>query len=140
MILKDGRITILTSDTGVTIELHDYDASVTFVKVVLTSEQFTQALSRLAYTKCQEIEVIALDKIGKKHENKTLKFEIPESLSWAYNRTDPTELIDLALKVCPAGWRPDFSFSSQNSFFKTRGKYYARTIIRRWVQPRKGDI
>ena len=109
MELKDGRITMLASDEGVTIELHDNEASITFVKVTLNPVQFCQAVSRLGYTKCDKMEVSALNKIGKKHENKTLKFEISEDLRLGYQK-DNSKLNNLAKTACPEGWTPDLSF------------------------------
>ena len=128
MKLKNGRITMLASEDGMKIELHDNDASITFAHIKLTPIQLAQALGRLGYTEC-EIEVRLLDKIGKKMEHKGFTFELPE--------TDTFRNKDLAKKIgaesCPEGWESDLHFGSQGSFFTKDGKQYARTTIRRWV-------
>jgi hypothetical protein len=66
MKINDGRITILTSEKEVTIELRDSEASIIFAKITMTAEQFTHALSRVANKKVESMEVFNLDKVGKK--------------------------------------------------------------------------
>lgn len=130
MKLNNGRITILFDHDGMSIELHDYDASLTFAAIRLTPEQTVKAFSRLGYTEC-DIEVKGLDKIGSKMENKHFEFEIPD-VGWGSKRTDTA--IRIVQEVCPEGWEPDLYFQSQNSFFSKDGQDFARTIIRRWVK------
>lgn len=129
----NGKITILCDREGATIELHDDDARVTFATVQLNPVQLGQALGRLGYTECESVEVRGLDKVGKKMENKEFIFEVPEDLSCKRDIRDKI-LIPILEKVCPKGWIPDTSFSSQGSFFSKGGKYYAKTPIRRWVE------
>ena len=128
MKLKNGRITMLASEDGMKIELHDNDASITFAHIKLTPIQLAQALSRLGYTECK-IEVHLLDKIGKKMKNKKFTFELPETNT--FRNMDMAKKI--AIESCPEGWEPDLHFGSQGSFFTKDGKQYARTTIRRWV-------
>ena len=73
MKIKDGRITILVSKEQTRIEIKDNDASITFVRIEITPVQLSQALSRLSFVRC-DMEVVGLDKIGKKMENKDFKF------------------------------------------------------------------
>jgi len=128
MKIKDGRITMLASEFGMRIELHDNEASTTFAVVTLSPKQLSQALGRLGYTECK-IEVANLDIVGKKMEHEKFEFEVPKDPSWRNK-----DLVrQTALRACPEGWKPDLSFSSQGSFFKKDGKDYARTTIRRWV-------
>lgn len=133
MKIEDGRITILVSEEGTTIEIKDNKASTTFCKVTLTPKQFSQALSRLSQTKC-EVEVFGLDKIGKKHENETFIFEIPKELR---SSTKSKELTELCIKSLNehdmAEWKPDGYFASQNTFSEKEGKTYANAVIRRWI-------
>lgn len=125
MKLTDGRITILASDEGVEIELHDKDASITFAKVKFTPEQFAQALSRLAYTECK-IEVYGLDKVGTKMKYESFEFEFPIGAQ----REEAKRLVK---EQCPEGWEPALYFNSQDSFFWRGDKQYARTTIRKWI-------
>ena len=114
----------------VTIELHDRDAGVFVAKVTLTPEQWVSAMSRLGYVEC-EIEIGALDKIGKRMENKPFEFAIGNrAMKW--NTVKPIAIQKIA-EVCPVGWTPDTYFGSQNSFFYKDGQQWARTTIRRWV-------
>ena len=129
MKLRDGRITILSDNEGVDIELRDYGSSIDFVKVRLTSEQFTKALSRQAFTEC-EVEVFRLDLVGKTQIHKSFGFEIPDGVSFKDEKKVAKEI---AKRVCPEGWESDLYFGSQNSFFIKGDKKYARTIIRHWV-------
>jgi hypothetical protein len=134
MELRDGRITILINQDGTTIELKDNSSYTTFVKIELTPDQLSSALSRLGETKCK-IKVFALDKLNKKMINKDFEFEIPE-----FDYKEMAEkAYEIAKKLCPEGWIPDGGFNSQGSFFKKDGKNYAKTIIRTWLTGRGGD-
>lgn len=124
-----GKITMLIGAESTTIEIIDEVANITFAKVVLTSEQLSMALSRLANTDC-ELEVFGLDKIGKKHECKTFEFEIPKQLSSSRHKK---ELKELAQSKLTDGWIADGYFASQNTFFVKDGVQYARCTIRRYV-------
>ena len=123
-----GRISILINRDETTIEIKDESANVRFVKVKLTPEQLSAALSRQISIEC-ELEVKELEKVGKVHENKTFEFEIPETLP---TRGNQLELQKIAQSQLSDGWIADAYFGSQNSFFKKDGKQYARVTIRRW--------
>ncbi len=124
-----GRISILINRDETTIEIKDESANVRFVKVKLTPEQLSAALSRQISIEC-ELEVKELEKVGKVHENKTFEFEIPETLP---TRGNQLELQKIAQSHLSDGWIADAYFGSQNSFFKKDGKKYARVTIRRWL-------
>lgn len=128
----DGRVTILVSSEGATIELHDADSGITFVKVKMTSEQFCGAIGRLAYSKCLEIHIpdLGISEIGKKLETDSFSFELPES--WGIE-ADIKKLLEIARAKIPVGWITNDTFQSQNSFFTKDGKRYARCMIKRWV-------
>lgn len=130
MKLNNAAITLLVNDGVVTIGLTDVDAGyITFAEVKLTPEQFTKALSRSAHIPCS-IEVFGLDTLNKIMEHKTIEFKMPEK----YEYSDREKIaIRLAEENCPVGWISDNYFNSQNSFFIKDGSYYARCIIRRWV-------
>ena len=124
----EGRISILINRDETTIEIEDESANVKFVKVKLTPEQLSAALSRQISIEC-ELEVKGLEKIGKVHENKTFEFEIPETIP---TRGNQLELQKIAQSQLSDGWIADACFGSQNSLFKKDGKQYARVTIRRW--------
>jgi hypothetical protein len=129
----NGKITILSSEDGVSIEVYDWDSTNTFCRIFLTPAQFCQAMSRLAHTECKT-EVFDLDIVGKKMEHKEniidLGFEY-EKVKWGEERIKYAK--KTAKEQCPVGWISDGSFRSQGSFFEKDGKYFARDIIRRWV-------
>ena len=125
----EGRISVLINRDGTTIEVEDENANAMFLKITLTPEQLSAALSRQKAVEC-EIEVRGLEKIGKKHENKRFEFEIPSDLASSRNEN---ELQKLAQSLLSDGWIAERYFSSQDSFFKKDGVQYARCTIRRWV-------
>jgi hypothetical protein len=129
MKLTESKITIITNDEGVEIQLRDRTSNTCFAVVKMTPAQFTAALGGLGYTEC-ETEVFGLDKVGKKHENKEFDFIIPEELSTSSKKE---ELHQLALLHCPDGWTPDKYYGSKTSFFRKNGIAFARTTIRRWI-------
>jgi hypothetical protein len=125
----EGRISVLINRDGTTIEVEDKNANARFLKITLTPEQLSAALSRQMAVEC-EIEVKGLEKIGKKHENKRFEFEIPSDLASSRNEN---ELQKLAQSLLTDGWIAERYFSGQDSFFKKDGVQYARCTIRRWV-------
>jgi len=124
-----GSISILINREYTTIEIEDENANTRFVKVTLTAEQLSAALSRQMSVEC-ELEVKGLNRVGKKHENKAFEFEIPKELRSSDNKK---ELNNLAQSQLTDGWIADTYFGSQNSFFTKDDKQYARVIIRRWI-------
>ncbi len=131
MKLKDGRITILASSEGVKIEISDNDASSTFVEVFLTPEQFTSAIGRLAFTKC-EVNVNRLERVGKTHKHRVLEFMIPKEISASHNAKELHKIAQQLLDMEGNGEVADGGFGSQDTFFTKDGIPYARTIARRW--------
>jgi hypothetical protein len=129
----NSRITILIGTDSTIIELIDEDSSTTFARIKLTPEQLSQALSRLAYTKC-ECEVAGLDRLGKKMENKKYEFQIGNC-----DRKNYDELHDLATRSLAennmSDWEAERYFQAQDSFFTKDKVEYARVVIRRWVDP-----
>ena len=130
----DARITILFSDEGLRIEIHDDKAVVTFAVIHLDRKQTCQALSRLSHTHCAKAEVFDLDHVGKTREHKTFEFKMPGS-EWK-DRTETAKKI--AVEQCPKGWTPQLYFGSQTSFFYKDDEAWARTNLMRWVESGKG--
>lgn len=138
MKLKSAAITILVSDKGTTITLHDKTSSMSFAEVTLTPEQLSMALSRLSYTPC-EIELRGLEHLDKQLTAKEHVFEITKEEKESHRidkvtgNYDSSLLYKRALETCPDGWRPDNSFNRQNTFFNSDGKMYCRVTIRNWA-------
>jgi hypothetical protein len=124
------RISLFINRDYTEIEIEDADSGA-LIKIKLTPEQLSSALSRLAYTPCESMEIIGIERFGKKMEYKDFTFEMPEKVEWVKLKETAIKLAD---ENCPEGWTADHSFSSQNSFFKAKdGKNMAGTYIRRWV-------
>jgi len=124
-----GKITMLINQDKTQIEIHDDQANTMFCKVDLTNEETIAILSRQGYVSC-EIEVMGLDRVGKKHECKSFEFEIPFPLTSA---TPEPELARIAQEELTDGGIAEGYFRSQNSFFKKDGKQFARCTIRRYI-------
>ena len=133
MELKDPKITILVGRENTIIEVEEGFSGQTFLRVQLTPEQLSSALSRMSGTKCESAKVFGYDRLNKKHEHKFFEFELPEYLS-SYEDRHSQALKDYAESIIPEGWRSDGYFRSQKSFFDKDGKDYARVVIRRWVE------
>jgi len=123
-----GKITFLFDDDGADLYLEDDIANIKFIKVRLNKKQVCQMLSRLGSTSCKKTEVFGLDRVGKKHTNKTFEFELPKH-DWIKRKECALETIK---RVCPKGWISDDCFDSQYSFFTKDDKEYARVTIRKW--------
>jgi hypothetical protein len=128
----NGRITILVDRDGTTIEVDDENSSLTFLRIKLTPKQFQAALSKLAYTPCEETEVFNLNKIGKKMMMKEWKFKVPLYMEKLPGEEMKEKLKQYVVKYCPEDCEPDLYFNSQDSFFYIGEDLYARTTIRRW--------
>ena len=137
MKIKNARITILVSEGGAVIQIHDRDASVQMAEVRMTSAQFCAAIGRQGYVEC-EMEVCDLSRVGKAMEMKELVFGISVPEKDRYDREKMKKIAIKAAKTeCPEGWIPDTYYGSQNSFYiGSDGVQYARTLIRRWVEKR----
>lgn len=125
----EGRVSILCDKNGAIIEIEDHNANVGFLKIQLTAEQFTSCLGRLAMVPC-EIDVKGIDKVGKKHENKSFEFAISDA---EYSNRNTSVLQTAAQNQLTDGWVADNYFGSQNSFFKKGDQWFARVTIRRWI-------
>jgi hypothetical protein len=142
MELKKGNISILVNEDRTTIEVMDPISGIIFVKVTLTPEQLSCALSRLTRTPCQKVEVFDLERVGMKREVKYFDFECQQfgnisSRDIEKGNEKGERFIDLvkeeALKQLGEEWHPDIYFGSQNSFYIKDGKRFARTHASRWV-------
>ena len=120
-----GSITMLFSEDGLKIELHDNNASIRFLDISLPASKTCQAFSRLAQVPC-EIELRAIENIGKTMELKTLSFPLPENADYHNYKQAAKEAIKNYL---PDGWKSDDYFNSQDSFFEKDKKPMARCTI-----------
>jgi hypothetical protein len=124
-----GRITILVDAKGARIEIEDEKASVQFLRINLTAEQFTACLGRLAMVPC-EMHINGIEKVGKQHENTSFEFAISEA---EYKNRNEVVLQAAAQSQLKDGWIADSYFGSQGSFFKKGDQWFARVTIRRWL-------
>lgn len=125
----EGQISIFINREYTSIEVTDKHSNTRFLDIKLTPQQLNDALSRIGNTEC-ELDVIGLEKIGKKHECKTFEFEIEERLA---SSTHSDKLYKITEELLTDGWVADSYFGSQNSFFNKDGKQMARCTIRRWI-------
>jgi len=132
----NAKITMLFSEEGMNIQLHDDDSTLTFLDIHLSQQEVMSAFSRLSYTPVTKCEVYQLEKIGMLHENKSFSFPFDErELPYGDRKK---EAYKIALQQCPEGWEVDNYFSSQDSFFTDKfGVRGARCTIRRWTK--KGE-
>lgn len=126
----DARISVIGSyDDEITISVYDKSSGSNFLELKLTREQFINAvLNRLSHTPVKEA-IARLDYVGKKQEIESFEFELPDGCRYG----DAESAQSIIKNVCPDGWKPDLSFSSQDSFSIRGDKLYAKTSIRRWV-------
>jgi len=116
----------------VEIQLRDKISSTDFATIKVSHTDFLRAMGRLANVP-GELEVKALDRVGKKMEYKLFEFQLPKEFKKFGDTKSRREAGELAAKICPKGWMPDTFFSSQSSFFLKDGVGWARATIRRWV-------
>ena len=124
-------VTLLVDGECILMHIEDVASGVRFLELRMTPEAFTAALGRRAYCPA-EARVRGLDRIGLQREQDEIIFPMPDDTDY---RMKQTVAIREAMRECPDGWEPDLSFSSQDSFFQRDGKEWARTTIRRWVEP-----
>ena len=128
----EGRITILISKDRTIIEIEDDNASMRFVTVTLSPEQLSACLSRQVCVECK-LEVVGLDKVGKKHENSSFVFVIPKELRGSEHHEKLREIAQDLLDKQGDGWISENYFASQGTFFEKDGLIYAKCTIRRWI-------
>ncbi len=119
-------------ESKIVISVYDDLSHQRFLDLEMTPEQFVNAaMNRMAHTEMVSATLFNLERIGKKLETRNFEFELPD------HRFDKRVEIarETVKKVIPDGWTPDMGFSSQGSFFTRDEKPYARTTIRRWVEP-----
>lgn len=121
---------MLVDTDGTRISVRDIDSNITFLEIELTPDQLSAILSRRADVKV-DINVHALDKIGKTHHNKRFEFKLPEGFVTYENKN---KIYELACKQAPEGWEVDDYFGSQDSFFfDDDGNKMCGVIIRQWI-------
>jgi hypothetical protein len=119
-------------ESKIVISVYDDLSHQRFLDLEMTPEQFVNAaMNRMAHTEMVSATLFNLERIGKKLETRNFEFELPE-----HNYNNRLEITrETVKKVVPDGWTPDMSFSSRESFFTRDKKEYARTTLRRWVEP-----
>lgn len=138
-IKADITIGVRYETNMVHLEVRDRVASVRFLELAISSDQFLAAIRGLACVHV-EADVRGLDKVGKKMKIDTIEFRMPDDVNY---RTQKDTARLLAKKYCPKGWVPDTGFSSQDSFFYRKddnmNHQWARTMIRTWVDKEEDD-
>lgn len=128
--LIPGKITISKvvglGDDYMEIRIRDVDASVEFIEVKLSMEDFAQAITGMGAIPCK-FEVRGLENVGKKRETEPLKFPIPGVLE------KKEKALELLPSYIPDGWKASMYFHSRNSFTTEGDQHYANTTIYRWV-------
>jgi len=124
-----GQLTLLINEDTTIIKVTDKNACVCFLRIELNPTQLSLLLSRQANVEC-DVEVLALDKIGKTMDWGVMEFEIPCEL---YRKPRKEEFLTIVKNQIPKGFEPDLTFDSTKSFFIKEDKCYARTIIRKWM-------
>jgi hypothetical protein len=135
--LIDPRITMLFSDGGLNIEVHDSTSGTPFLEIQLNQEQACRALSRCGWTECSA-EVRGLDRVGLYMEMAPFVFEFDDT-NIDYKQKKEIAA-DFAESIAPEGWKPDRYFGSQGSFFQVDGVKYARTTLRRYVKEKDPEF
>jgi len=136
----EGRINILGSEDGVSIEIFDHKAVIKLCEIVLSAEEFcAAALGRMSRLEC-EVEVPAPELIGKERESKVVSFVLPEQSVWKekYGTYDRCEVAKhTGFVMCPKGWTPDLYFNSRDSFTVEGAKITAHMNIYKWHSKEK---
>jgi len=133
MKLKNASISFLPNSDRTTIEIHDNDASIKFATITLTNDQLASMLSRLSKTPCS-VDVVGLEKVGKKMKHKKIEFEVPENISYGPDRQGVLESLcaEAMTEQGLTGWHSQNYYNSQDSFFNRGEKRYAQTTIQIW--------
>jgi len=128
-----GKITI-TRPNGyncdyIEIQLKDVDSQARFVSAKVKYEDLMLALTGLSAMPCN-LEVNALDKVGKQIQRKALVFPLPKNTKYR----DREFAKAIAKDFTDDGWTADLFFSSQDSFFIKDGINWAKTHQYRYVE------
>jgi len=124
------------SENIVEITMYDDDANANFATMQMTPNDFAICLMGLARVKGVGA-VRDLEHVGKKHENKSITYLIPDCQG--DERIEKAQTFgELELKNCgmdKEGWVIDDRFNSQNSFciHQESQELMATATIRRWV-------
>lgn len=132
MQIIDGRVSLLVSSEGATLEVHDANASCVILRADFTPHEFCSMLGRIAMVKA-DLKIYDLSKVGKTHENKRFEFEILDSLANSKNAAILKNIAQSHLDAEGEGWVADSHFSSKDTFFKKDGIQFARVTVRRWI-------
>jgi len=123
----DGNVTMLFSENGLEMTIVDETSRSTLAIIKLNSKQVCAAMARNARIPCK-MEVLNLDKVGKKKLLETYRLQVSEEDY--YNKAKCEELLKGA---CPDGWLMSTYLGSQSSFVREDGEYFVQTHIYKWV-------
>jgi hypothetical protein len=121
----NAKLSINIGEEKTILTIKDCKAGIQFLELVVDNNMLLRALGRFGLVEC-DCELRGLENVGKKLVIDSMVFIVPEH--------DKTLAGAIADERCPAGWIPDKSFSSQDSFLYKDGRIFAKTTIRKWVE------
>lgn len=127
----DGRVSLLVSAEGASLEIHDKNAECVILRTEFTAEQLCLLLRGTMVH--SDLKVYNISKVGKTHECKHFEFEILDHFASSKEADRLSNIAQRLLDEEGEGWIADKHFSSQNSFFKKDGIQFARVTVRRWI-------
>lgn len=139
--LVEGEVFVRFHEDGLKIEIEDANANIRFLDIEFDQKQTLRAMSGVKGAKAT-LKVRGLEYIGKKHENATFEFKIPQAAKGLDRYQDRKQYWETLCKIGQIqieserpneGWILDNYFGSQTSFFSKDGEDYVRGRIRRWI-------
>lgn len=135
----DAKISILAGRECTTIEIKDSKAGITPVRIKLTPEQLSRALSREMHVECEECSFVGLDNIGKKMV--VDRVSIPTPFKERYGKDEAIlDVVNEYIENNMPEWKADQYLGSQDSITRKDDIVYANVIIRKWVSIPTGGI
>lgn len=102
----DAKVTITRpSSGGVAIELHDDASRITFVRLIMSHEEFSKALGSLAFRPAMTCEVRGLSDVGKSLESESFVMNVDASVSLSERYNEREKLAEeLQQEAVKQGW------------------------------------
>jgi hypothetical protein len=130
--IRISRVTSNMGDDYIEIEIRDKPSRQTAFRGRMSLQDFAMLVTGRGDVPI-EAEWSGLDRVGKIMEMREIEFPIPANAGHGERRKRIA--IAEAARHTPDGWFADTYFASLSSFFCKNGEDWARTTIRRWVEP-----
>lgn len=130
--IRISRVTSNMDDDYISIEIRDGPSRQTAFRGRMSLRDFALLVTGRGDMPA-EAEWFGLDRVGKRLEIRHIEFPIPTNAGYGERRKRIA--ISEAARHTPDGWSADTYFGAQDSFFCKNGEDWARTTIRRWVEP-----